>query len=256
VALLLACPPALAKGKPAAAPSPAGARDKEAREREARKACLDGDYAKGVALLSDLFLDFKDPNYFFNQGRCYEQNERFEEAISRFREYLRTGTEDRGLAEKHIAECEALLQKKSPPVIEPVAPPPAPVFVPVPVEPVGVVRQPQAPSTSPGSGLRIAGVVVAAVGAAALIAGVVLNLQANSLADSIIPPHSFNRNTESTRKSCETFSVLSYAVGAAGMATGVILYGIGWGKARGARGVALLPNVGPGFAGATAGGSF
>jgi hypothetical protein len=32
-------------------------------------ACLSGDYTKGVAILSELFVDTKDPTYLFNQGR-------------------------------------------------------------------------------------------------------------------------------------------------------------------------------------------
>jgi hypothetical protein len=47
---------------------PAG---KAGQERAARKACLSGDYAKGVEILSDLFIDTKDPVYLFNQGRCF-----------------------------------------------------------------------------------------------------------------------------------------------------------------------------------------
>ena len=46
VPLLLAAPPAIAASR-------------QAQERAARKACLNGDYAKGVDILSDLFVDTK-----------------------------------------------------------------------------------------------------------------------------------------------------------------------------------------------------
>ena len=46
-------------------------------------ACLSGDYTKGVAILSELFVDTKDPTYLFNQGRCFEQNRRYDDAIAR-----------------------------------------------------------------------------------------------------------------------------------------------------------------------------
>ncbi len=61
----------------------------DARERVARKACLAGDYAKGVAILADLFVITMDPVFIFDQGRCFEQNGRNEQAINRFRRQVR-----------------------------------------------------------------------------------------------------------------------------------------------------------------------
>jgi tetratricopeptide (TPR) repeat protein len=237
--------------------------NQQAREREARRACLNGDYAEGVKLLSDLFLDFKSPDYIFNQGRCYEQNQRFEEAIGRFREYLRTTKEDRAPAEQHIAECEALLKKQTPspaaaPIVEP-APQPPPGGTPHPVErePVAELTQPSTAPASPGSGFRVAGAVIAGVGAASLITGLVLNLKANNLANGITAPdHSFDRNVESTRSTYESFAWVGYGVGAAALATGAILYGIGWSKSRGGTDVVLVPTIGPNLAGTAVRGAF
>src|SRR5664279_1677313 len=73
---------------PASAAGKRGAESKQSQERAARKACLTGDYAKGVAILSDLFIELRDPTFLFNQGRCFEQNRRYEDAIARFEEYL------------------------------------------------------------------------------------------------------------------------------------------------------------------------
>src|SRR5512144_2326329 len=82
----------------------AGAR--EDKERAAKKACLSGDFAQGVSLLTDLYVDTNDSTYIFNQGRCYEQGNRCEEAIISFREYLRktkdAGHASDGRAEQHI----------------------------------------------------------------------------------------------------------------------------------------------------------
>jgi hypothetical protein len=55
--------------------------DRQAQEKAARKACLTGDYATGVSILADLFVESKDPLYIFNQGRCMEQNSRYKDAI-------------------------------------------------------------------------------------------------------------------------------------------------------------------------------
>jgi tetratricopeptide (TPR) repeat protein len=94
----------------------AQARDVDAKERAARTACLAGDYVKGVAILSELFVSTNDSNYIFNQGRCFEQNHRYEDAISRFREYLQVSKQisraDKSDAKKHIADCQDLLAKQ------------------------------------------------------------------------------------------------------------------------------------------------
>lgn len=96
----------------------ARAANKDAEARAAKRACLTGDPAKGVELLTDLFIESNDPTYIFNQGRCYEQNNRYKDAIGRFREYLRKAKDaseaDRADAEKHIADCRALLHEENP----------------------------------------------------------------------------------------------------------------------------------------------
>jgi hypothetical protein len=99
------------------------------QERAAKKACLVGDTAKGVEILADLYVDSNDPTYIFNQGRCFEQNRLYEDAIARFREYLvkakRASPEDQADAEKHIAACQTYLAEAeaakaaSPPVAQP-----------------------------------------------------------------------------------------------------------------------------------------
>jgi tetratricopeptide (TPR) repeat protein len=70
----------------------ASAKNVEDKERTARTACLAGDYAKGVAILSELFVETQDAGFIYNQGRCFEQNHRYDDAISRFQEYLRVNT--------------------------------------------------------------------------------------------------------------------------------------------------------------------
>jgi hypothetical protein len=85
------------------------------KERLAKKACLSGDYAKGVGLLTDLFLETNDTNYLYNQGRCLERNARYVEAADRFKEYLRKepnlGSAEKADVDKHIANCEAAAAK-------------------------------------------------------------------------------------------------------------------------------------------------
>ena len=56
---------------------------------------------------ANLYLETSDPVLLFNQGCCFEQSSRYEEAIARFREYLCKATDasaaDKADAEKHIA---------------------------------------------------------------------------------------------------------------------------------------------------------
>jgi len=100
----------------------AHAASKESMKRAAKTACLSGDYTKGVALLAELYVDTNDPIFIFNQGRCFEQSGRYEDAVIRFREYQRKNT-DAGHqpdaeAERHIADCLALLDKQKAPAPE------------------------------------------------------------------------------------------------------------------------------------------
>jgi hypothetical protein len=119
-------------------------------EKQAMKACLSGDYLKGVSLLADLFVETGDATYLYNQGRCYEQNVRYVEAAERFREYLRKApkltAKVREETEKHIAECESAVAKSH--LADP-PPPSRPVPTPPPSEPPpppqGVVVEPPPP---------------------------------------------------------------------------------------------------------------
>ena len=242
----------------------------ETKERVARTACLSGDYAKGVALLSELFVTTMDPTYIYNQGRCFEQNRRYEDAIARFQEYLRAGKrlgrDEQADAQKHIVDCEGLLAKQAgpQPVVVPVpapttTPAPAPVApAPVVVAPTPVVQQTSIqPVSESGSGLRTAGVVTAAVGGAALVASVILNLKVNSMAESMQKTDGYTDGKESDRKTYETLGWVGYGVGAACVATGAVLYILGQRSgATGPTSVAIMPALAPGQAGAVLKGAF
>ena len=242
----------------------------ETKERTARTACLSGDYPKGVALLSELFVATMDPTYIYNQGRCFEQNRRYEDAIARFQEYLRAGKRlgknEKADAQKHIADCKELLASQpsqspvaaSAPQSSPVgAPLPAPTpAAPAPVPPV-VQQTNVRPANQSGSGLRTTGIVTAAVGGAALVAGVILNLKVNSMADELQKTDGYTPGKESDRKTYEYLGWASYGVGAACIATGAVLYAIGLRSGTPvSTSVALVPTLAPGQAGAVVRGTF
>jgi hypothetical protein len=243
----------------------AHAEEREVRGRAARKACLTGDATKGTEILADLFIDTKNPVYVYNQGRCFEQSNRYDEAVARFREYLRLATtakeEEKLDAQKHIADCEALLAKTRAPAEAPVPtrdaanePQTTPPAVTAQSDPLLVTRQlPSAESSPAGAALRTAGVLTAAVGGASLVAAVVLNIKANSTIDDLY--RHFDKDTDSSGKTYKTLSQVGYGVGAACVAGGALLYYLGWRAGDSAK-VALLPSFGPGIAGVNLEGAF
>jgi hypothetical protein len=115
---------------------------------------------------------------------------------------------------------------------------------------------PQAAPES-GAGLRTAGIITAAVGGAALVAGVVFNVKANGLASDIKKLDNYSGSKESDRSTYETLGWVGYGVGAACIAAGAVLYGLGLraGSASSSS-VAFGPAVGPGQASMLVQGSF
>lgn len=243
----------------------AHAQDRQGQEREAKKACIAGDYAKGVAILSELYADTNDPTYIFNGGRCFQQNGRYEEAILRFREYLRkakhASEEAKREAQSYITDCQALMAGKEGGATAAVEPGPplkasgeeTPTIAPQPE----IIVQQVPSATSPGKGLRIAGITALAVGGAALATAVVLNLKANSMASDLESTTHYQRSKESTRVTTKTLGWVGYGVGTACVASGAILYLIG--RSRGQRatsGLALRPAFVAGPFGAVLEGAF
>jgi hypothetical protein len=202
----------------------------DAREKAAKKACLLGDYKRGAEILSDLFIETDDLVFVYNQARCYEQNHRWEEALDRFLEYKRktldTPPATKRDLERHIAECRSHLPATSS------LPPPAPLPAPAEPPPAAAVQVPPAQVQVPvqakpqertnGASLRVTGIVVGALGAAAIVVGVLCAAQTGALTDQL--NQHYNREKASTRDSYETWGWVSYGVGAAALATGATLY--------------------------------
>jgi hypothetical protein len=206
-----------------------------------------GDFQKGADILTDLFVETNDFVYIYNQARCYQQNNRWEQSISRFREWLRKAKDvsesDRAETERLIADCEASLAKMTPPPVAATPPPPrveAPPPAPQPAPP-GVLSTPTPPPSdgSRGRGLRVTGIVFAAVGVAAIGTGVGLGLKSSSLSTK-----GYSRSREDERASLKTWGWVSYGVGAAALVTGAVLYIAGW-PSEPSSSVALLPIVAP-----------
>ena len=237
-----------------------GEEPQEELPSQARRACLSGDYERGVSILTDLFVRTKQPDWVYNQGRCLEQNARYEEAILRFEEYLRltkgSKAQDRAAAEDHIAECRSKLVKTEqivPPPTRPETMTPPPVVAQEPAPSQEVV---QAPSAEPSqaqpargrTGLRIAGIVAGVLGGASLTTAVLFNLKANGMADDLNRPEGYDQDKVSERNTKETLSWVGYGVGAACLAGGAILLYLGYRGDNSPR-MALTPSIAPGQAG-------
>jgi hypothetical protein len=81
---------------------------RDAREREARKACFTGNVDRGVEILVDLYGETGHPNYIYNQARCFERNGKYDQALLSYEDYLRKATDlggpERAQVEKSIAD--------------------------------------------------------------------------------------------------------------------------------------------------------
>lgn len=218
---------------------------------------------QGIALLAELFVDSGDPNYIYNQARCYEQNHRYEDAISRYREFLKLSPglseRDRANVQKEIESCQSLLPAPAPAVQ--VAPVPLPVPAPTSAAPVVDVVSSSpgsAPATAPrseGQGLRIAGIATGAVGLASIGMGIYFYTRASSLSDRLTNSDDPKTSDYRSGKNAVTMQWVFYGVGAAALATGSILYFLGWSKGESGQ-TAVAPIIGPSMAGITAQGAF
>lgn len=181
---------------------------------------------------------------------------------------------DKADTEKHIAACQSYLAGQAavaqPPTPAEAAKATTPIAAPVaiqpaPAPPMVFSASQSIPARDSGSGLRTAGVIAASVGGAALLAGVELNLKVNSMTSDLEQPNSYNRGTDSTRKDYKTMGWIGYSVGAACVASGAVLYFLGWNKGRESSSSvsstfssswALAPAAAPGIVGAMLAGGF
>lgn len=260
---------------------------------QAKEDCLAGRTDSGVATLAKLHVLTGDPNFIFNQGRCYEQASRLDEAISRFREYLRVAknasASDKKRAEEHILECQALKaeqeREKKPATTEPRPTPDretpsvatsSPASVVPRVEPVQPAPSLPAPDkaetgpsrpevevadisarsqTNPGKALRIAGIAFGAVGVASIGTAIYFYARAKSLSDKVNSADTVADSDYQAGKDAQTMQWVFYSVGAGALATGLVLYLLGDSQAAPPN-VGIAPVLGPGTAGLSARGTF
>jgi tetratricopeptide (TPR) repeat protein len=226
-----------------------------ARAMEARKECLAGRYQNGIDILAELYARTKDANYIYNQGRCFQQNNRLDEAISRFQEYLRQAPD---LAPSELAdvrgkiiECEQLRAQQRRPEASP-EPRPAPAPPPVPVPAPSPPPAPAQPAAE-GRGLRVAGIAGMAVGLVGIGGGIALGLHARKLEGDVESRFrndgTYSRAMAASGSRTVTLERVSYAVGAAALAGGALCYYLGARAGSETTAVAVWPTLARGGAG-------
>ena len=152
---------------------------------QARQAYAAGNYKEALDIYTKLYAEKLHPTYLRNIGRCYQNLQDPDHALSSFREYLRKAkdmpADERSEVEGYIKEMEDL-QRQNAAAAEPAktAPQPLPLVAPrpEPVQPAFVVQQP-APAPEPAPFYKkgwfwgvAAGVVVAGTVAGLAAGGV------------------------------------------------------------------------------------
>lgn len=194
-------PAPLYAAKDKASEESASKRDKkkDPREMQAREAYAAGNYREALDIYTKLYAEKLHPTYLRNIGRCYQNLQDPEHAISSFREYLRKAkdmpADERSEVEGYIKEMEDLQKQnaaaaeaaKQPPTQGP-ALTPQPVLSPQPqpVQPALMVdQQPQPAQPDPFYKKGwfwgvVGGVVVAGVVAGLAAGGVFSNNSSNA----------------------------------------------------------------------------
>jgi tetratricopeptide (TPR) repeat protein len=166
-----------------------------------------------------------DPAMLYNVAQSYRLADQLPEALRFYRRYLQRSPNARNRedVERKIADLEKTVEerrKAAAAVPPPVVTPPPPVTPPP--------ATPEMPPPDEGSpGLRIAGIVVASIGGAALIAaGVTAKLsgdKSDELSDASSMDKVFDPSVESSGKMLEKVAIASAIAGGAAAITGTIL---------------------------------
>jgi hypothetical protein len=238
-----------------------GAPTRDPRPVEARKACAAGNVDKGIEILAEIIVENGDPNAVYNQARCYQQNGRSEQAVPRFREYLRVAKgitpAERSEVEGYIRELETevearAVRRAAAPTVDPFAAAAAPAS-----SASELAAAAPAPSAEGAlRPLRIAAYVAAGTGVAALGAGAVFGWRTRDTARSIeqtpaaTSPRTIDRLMDQGRQA-ETLQWVGYGVGAAALAGSAALFYLSRPlEPREAPQVVLVPHVSAGGGGA------
>ena len=241
----------------------------EEHYKNGMKAYTLGRFPEAIEEFKEAYELRSEPIFLYNIAQSHRQNKQFERAIFFYRRYLEAEPKAKNRAdiEQRIDELQAEIDRKK--AETPLAPPPQPIVVvppptPLPVAPLPVPPpttvvhdRPVPPASSPGRGLRIAGIIVGAVGVAGVATGIVFGLHATSLHDEAVKSGSVYDNSKyQSAKTYKDLQWVALGVGGAAIVTGGVLYFLGATAKSSDQEVAILPLVGPGMGGAAFSGAF
>lgn len=212
-----------------------------------------GEFGAAVEEFKQAYARSQAPGLLFNLAQASRLNKEYEQALHFYRTYLRVRPDaaNRDDVEKRIAELEPIVEmrrraeEEQLPVVS--RPPSARAEPTLPAaEAPSIVR----PLPS-GRGEKIAGIVVGVAGVGALAAGIGLGVASldaqnklSSLATQMGSWTPAQASLYQTGQRDATAATALYVVGGAAVATGVILYAVGWKRDR-AR-FAIAPTTGGG----------
>ncbi|MGC9985494.1 MAG: tetratricopeptide repeat protein [Polyangia bacterium] len=250
-----------------------------------------GQWDDAIAEYREAYKLRSDSAFLFNLAQAYRRKGDLQPALDLYKNYLIENPTSpmRSDIEKRIKTLEKEMKRRPPatpvarPNESPLGPPavaapalsPAPSPRPAPEaaspqatpgvtppatassSPVGNLAQPARAeeATSSGRGLRVAGIVCGAAGLASIATAVYFYSRASSLSDRISTSNAPSSSDYQAGNNAETMQWVFYGIGAGALATGAILYYLGW-PHSGPVATAVAPMFGPGLAGLSAQGTF
>ena len=246
----------------------------QARFEKGLKAYNLGNFPDAIVEFSKAYDLFPEPVFLFNIAQAHRQSGNTERALFFYRRYLASdpSAQNGAEVERRIHDLETALAAKKEAPGQPPAGPPATVVPPPASAPPALVNPQPTPVASsqgsamgltedpserpqPGRSLRLAGLSLGAVGVVGLVAGGYYATRVNALrTDAFSGP--YDAGKLSSAKSAQTMERVSFVVGGAALATGAVLYFLGYQAAPGPATVAIAPLSVPGAAGAHLSGAF
>lgn len=195
-----------------------------------------------------------DPAMLYNVAQSYRLADQLPEALRFYRRYLQRSPNARNRedVEKKISDLEKTIDERrraAAAVPVPSTPPPAASTAPPPVAPL--VQKDEG-----SSGMLIAGIVVASVGAAALATAAITGKMASNKADQLttasMEGQQYDPNVQKNGKTLNTVAVISAIAGGVAAITGVVLIVVSQADSTEKTQASLSPMIGPGLMGAAA----
>jgi hypothetical protein len=213
-----------------------------------------GEFAAAVDEFKLAYARSQAPGLLFNLAQASRLNKDYEQALHFYRAYLRVRPDaaNRDDVERRITELEPIVEVRRKAEVEQLSAgshqPSEPTLITPAAEAHPAVGKPPLPSGRP---LRISGIVVGVAGVAALAAGIGLGVAAldaqNKLSSLASQMGSWSPAQASLYQSGQNDAAAStalYVVGGAAIATGVVLYAVGWRRDRARFAVAPAPGGG------------